>query len=215
MKITCTPNPLNTIIELDDHEKEVFKLKLRIEAYEDMLFSAHWSLTRSAEYLAGLPRPKTIEEARAAAIEELDPEYWCAENNKLDARVEELLQHYIEELKSNHVGDCTCCPASCSKCHAESMIGINTIKGLGKHSAHKIESVFSRWNPETQQHDRPEVSLVQALEKLRTFQPKATWEGWEAHAERWAKEANAAYEWLKAYQEQHFPDLDVGIGSHE
>jgi len=187
MKITYTPNPLATIVELDDHEKEVLRLKLKIEVYEDMIFSAHWNLTRTAEYLAGLPRPSTIEKAREEAIEELDPDYWCSdEGSKLDARVEELLSHYLEELKLEHVGDCTCFPMSCSKCHAESMIGVDTIKGLGKHAGYRIQSVFSRWNQETQKHDRPEVSLAEALKKLEGVESKG------------------AYEYLLAYQQEHF-----------
>ena len=45
MKITYTPNPLDTIVELDEHEIELFRLKLKIEQYEDMMFGAHYALT--------------------------------------------------------------------------------------------------------------------------------------------------------------------------
>jgi hypothetical protein len=44
MKITYTPNPLRTIVELDDHEKEIFKLKLKIDELEENLGSASLSL---------------------------------------------------------------------------------------------------------------------------------------------------------------------------
>lgn len=206
MKITYTPNPLETIVELDETEIEMLRLKIKIEQYEERMFSAHWNLTRTPEYLAGLPRMKTVEEARAEALKDLDPSYWCdGEPTKLDARVDELLQHYLEELKGMHIGDCTCVPCSCSKCHAESVLGIDTLKPFpGKHELHHIQSVFSRWNPETKEHNKPEVSLDEALEKLRTYKPAGTWDGWEAHIDRWTQEAKRAYEYLLNYRNTHF-----------
>jgi len=210
MKITWTPNPLNTIIELDEHELEVLKLKLKIEAYEEMIFSAHWDLTRTAEYLAGMGSPKTVEEAHAGAIKELDPAYWCDDDNKLDKRIDELLEHYVAELKSPHIGDCTCFAMSCSKCHVEDMLGINTIKGLGKHPGHKVQGAFS--NGRNGDVWLPEASLDEAIERLAGYDPKPTsssgWDkvgGFEAHIPRWKEEAAQAHAWLVSYRDQHFP----------
>jgi hypothetical protein len=64
MKITYTPNPLDTQVELEPHEQELLRLKIKLGEYENILFSAHWDLTRTDEYLAGLPCPKTAEQAR-------------------------------------------------------------------------------------------------------------------------------------------------------
>lgn len=210
MKITYTPNPLETIVELDEQEIELLRLKIKIEQYEELLFSAHWDLTRETDYLAKLPRPKTVEQSREEAIKRLDPSYWCSDDkSKLDERVDELLEHYLEELKSIHVGDCTCVPCSCSKCHAESTLGINTLDPYpGKHVLYKIASVFSRWNPETKEHDRPEVSIDEAIEKLRAYKPSASWTGWEAHADRWAQENAKALEYLVNYRDRRFSVKD-------
>lgn len=209
MKITYTPNPLNTIVELDEHEIELFRLKLKIEQYEEMIFSAHWGLTRTAEYLAGLPRPKTVEQAREEAIKELEPEYWCDDGNKLDKRVDELLKHYLEELRLPHLGDCTCFAMSCSKCHAESLFGIDTIKGLGKHQAHKVQGAFS--NGKDGDVWLPEASLDEAISRLENYNPTKgpAWArfsqgDFDAHVPRWKAEAASAAAWLKNYRSEHF-----------
>lgn len=206
MKITWNENPMATTIELDDKEKEIFKLKLKLEIYEDLMFSAHWNLTRDAEYLTSLPRPQTVGQAREEAIKQLNPDYWCTDDvSPADKRVNELFEYYIADLQGHHAGDCTCVPCSCTKCHAESLLGIDTIKGLSKYAGSKISLVFSQWNPETEKHDLPPVVLEVALEKLRTYEPKANWAGYEAYVPRWKAEAKAAYKWLLAYRDQHFP----------
>ena len=190
MKITYTPNPLATIVELDEHEIEVLRLKIKLEQYEELMFGAYWDLTRDEKYLAGLPRPKTVEQARQEAIEALDPKHWCTdEPSKVDKRVEELLQHFLEELRGSHLGDCTAFPMSCSKCHAENLLGIDTLgPKSGKHVLHRIASTFSTWNPDTQQHDLPEVTLDEALAKLKAD-----------------PNGKDAYEYLLNYRKTHFP----------
>src|SRR6185369_3125953 len=58
---------------------------------------------------------------------------------------ESLDQHvsdYVVELAGEHSGDCVCFPCSCVKCHAESLLGVDTIPGLGKHSAYKVGAAF-------------------------------------------------------------------------
>lgn len=193
MKITYTPNPLNTIVELDEKEVELFRLKLRIELLEEAVFGAQYHLGMN-------PYAKDTFDVEAA---KRDLRY---DEEKADARVEQLLHHYLEELKLPHLGDCVCFAMSCSKCHAESLLGIDTLKPFpGKHPMHHVASAFSRWNPETKQHDRPEVSLDEAIEKLASYKPSASWAGWEAHADRWAREAKSAHEYLLNYRNTHFP----------
>ena len=129
MKITYNKNPLFTTVELDENEKKELWYKIKIQEMEEILFSAHFYLE---EKYFDLKRAK----------DDLDPDYYCNEEDnkksKLDERCDMLLETFLSELQSNHIGDCTCVACSCMKCHAEGLLGIDTIKGLGKHTAHKI-----------------------------------------------------------------------------
>ena len=158
MKITYTPNPLNTVVELEPHEIELLRLRLKIEQYEEMIFSAHHALT------AGLDKDK----ASAEAAETLDPNHWCCdEPSRLDGRVDELLQHYLDELRGAHAGDCTAFAAPCLKCHAEDLLGIDTLVPYpGKAALHRIHTTFSRWDPTTKEHSLPPVTLDDAISRL-------------------------------------------------
>lgn len=191
MKITYTPNPLNTIVELDLHEVEALRMKIKIDELEELLYDAHFHL-----------KPGTYYDL-AKATSSLDPNYWCQDGqSKLDERVEELLTHYVEELVRPHCGDCICFACSCSKCHAETLLKINTIPGLGKYSASRIETAF-----------KDNRTIDQAIEHLRTYNPvRPKGSGWDkfppeyfdSHVPRWLSEAKAAYKWLSAYNLQHF-----------
>lgn len=208
MKITYTQNPLNTTIELDDKEVEVLRLKIRLSEMEDMVFSAHFALTSRLKDMGSL-KAYTIEQAFAEAARELDPDYWCQDGqSRLDVRVDELLAHFLAELKSSHGGDCTCYASSCSKCIAEDKLGMDTIRGLGKHSAHKIQTAFTYkdgdiWKTRT---------LNEALEILRAYNPTPSSsqhkaDGFENLSKRWTAEAMLAYDWLLAYRDEHFSML--------
>lgn len=222
MKITYTPNPLNTIIELDEHEQEVFKLKLRIHELEEDLGSAAVYLDpKNASWVMG-PTPRRPQgHTTETLIEEvldhyLDTEYMYGEGKYegkgLDARVNELFEHFMSELKSNHVGDCTCFAMSCSKCHAESLLGLNTIKGLGKHEGHKIQSAFSYREGEVWK----ERSLAEAMAYLRESNLKwQTSTDTSPHAPRWKAEAGRALAWMEAYVAEHFPDHQGVAGDTE
>jgi hypothetical protein len=217
MKITYTPNPLRTIVELDEQEIELFRLKIKIEQYEDMIFSAHFALTSRLKDMGSL-KAITVESAIEEATKELDPAYWCDDaESKLDKRVNELLEHYLEELKGSHIGDCTCFAMSCSKCHAESKLGIDTIKGLGKHPGHKIQSAFSYKDGDVWK----ERTLEEALALLRDYDPTpASTSGWDKvggymqYVPRWKEEAAVAYKWLLAYRKEHFPPEVSGETRH-
>jgi hypothetical protein len=194
MKITYTENPLNTVVELDDHEKEVFKLKLKLKEYEEMLFDAHFHLQEDKQWF-------DIEKVRKA----LNPDHWCTDDESpVDKRVNEMFEHYLEELAGSHHGDCVCFAMTCSKCMAEDILGIWTIKGLGKHPAHKIDSLF-----------RSGKNIHEAVDELEdynpTYVPNEGWEraggktAWEQHLPRWQEEAKVAAIWLRNYRDEHFP----------
>lgn len=191
MKITYNKNPLWTTVELDENEKKELWYKIKIKEMEELLFEASFNLRDGKHY--------NLEQARKA----VDPEYYMTEEgdeNKIDKRCDEMLNYYLSELQSNHVGDCTCVACSCLKCHAEELIGIDTTKGLGKHSAYKIQSAFGIKNERT---------IDEALEYLKQYNPTkgAGWENFsqedfDKYIPRWKTEANAAYEWLLNYKKE-------------
>lgn len=193
MKITYKPNPLDTVIELDEYEQKELWYKIRCKELEELLFDAYFHLKEGQFY--------DIEKAKRA----VEPDYYLGVDDdkpsQLDERCDTMLKYYLEELKSYHIGDCTCVPASCGKCHAEDLVGINTIQGLGKHSAYKVENAMKENNGD----------MIAALESLKNYNPeineayKGKEDLWYEHLPRWKKEAKKAYEWFKEYKEKHFP----------
>jgi hypothetical protein len=190
MDIIFDRNPLNTKVTLDEVDKRILWHKIKIAELEERLGAAHMYLNPEATY-------HNVEKARA----ETDPDFWESEDGKsrLDEHCDSLLEYYVQELVGSHYGDCTCIPASCGKCHAEHMLGVNTIIGLGKHSAYKIDAAINSTR-----------SVEEAIESLENYVPRVTnpeaWEklgGWEQYAERWKAEATAAAAWLKQYRQNH------------
>ncbi len=190
MKITYNKNPLWTTIELDESEKKELWYKIKIKEMEELLFDAHFHLEEGNYY--------DLNQARKA----VDPDYYITGNdgdeNKIDKRCDEILNYYLSELQSNHVGDCTCVPCSCLKCHAEDLIGIHTTQGLSKHSAHKINVAFGNNNEKT---------IDEALDYLKNYNPtkglgweKFSQEDFDKHIPRWKSEAKNAYDWLLKYK---------------
>lgn len=202
MKIIYNKNPLKTVVELDEHEQKEFWYKIKIEEMEELLFEAHFY---SEDKYLDMERVK----------EAVDPKYYMTEKNEkseLEKRCDELLEHYLMELRGWHVGDCTCVACSCSKCHAESLLGIDTIKGLGKHSAYKIDAAFGKNNEKT---------IDEAIDSLANYKPiiadPKVWEkvgGYERYVPRWTAEAKAAYDWLVEYKNTHFNNGEQN-GNHD
>lgn len=195
MKITYHKNPLYSTTELDEHEKKELWYKIKIEQMDDLLFSAHFHL--EGQYF-------NLETAKKA----VDPDYYIAEDDEispLDKRCDDLLAYYISELQGVHLGDCTCVACSCGKCHAESLIGIDTIKGLGKHSASKIDGAFGSNNEKT---------IDEAIASLANYEPSPpsnpeAWEklgGYEQYIPRWKAEAKQAHDWLVNYKNTYLKE---------
>ncbi len=194
MKITYHKNPLYTTVALDEHEKKELWHTIRFQQMQELLFDVHFHL-QEGEYF-------DLNEARQMAA----PDYYMGEDatqkSQLDARCDMLLDYYLCELMGSHAGDCTCFPCSCGKCHAEDLLGIHTIKGLGKHAAHKILSAFGPNNEKT---------IEEALASLAQYTPikSNAWsafaqEDFDKHVPRWTAESKAAYDWLLAYRNTHF-----------
>lgn len=145
MKIIYKPNPLATIVELDEQEQEAFREKL----------------------------------------------------SKLDEDSTIRYDYGINALKGKHDGDCVCEPMTCLKRYIEELLGIDTLAPFpGKHELNYVRYAF----------DDKDTTIDEALEKLRTYKPNATWEGWEVYAERWIGETKRAYEYLLNYKKEKLDD---------
>lgn len=197
MKITYHQNPLHTTVELDEFEKREFWYKLMINELRDLVQGAAFNL-QEGEYF-------DLAEAR----KEVDTKYLYDEtgNSKgksgIDQRVDELQKSFLGELQGQHCGDCICFPCTCSKCWAESILGIDTIPGLHKHEASHLLGAFGKENERT---------IHDAIEYLRNreWQEPEDWKKkhpglWASALPRWKQENEAALQWLEEYRDEHFP----------
>lgn len=196
MKIIYNENPLKTVVELDAHDKEVFWLKIKIEELQDRLFDVHFHLEADSSHF-------DLDQARKAA----DPEAYIQEDDDkkltLDTRVDMLFESFIKELLGEHCGDCVCQPCSCLKCHAESILGVETLSPRpGKHVLMKIGGSFGKGR-----------TLAEALDYLKGHViDRVKPEGWTSYTQEqyekflpsWEDQQRRAYEWLKGYAEEHF-----------
>ena len=199
MKIIWAENPLNTRVELDERDLLLLKEKLKSEYLENRLVSVNFELDTK---LLSRNEHKTPEEHITTALRVLDIDYLLNDtkhNNKsFDEWLDESVVFYVQSLLDPHCGDCTCVPCSCLKCHVEDMFGINTIKGLGKHPATKVNTAFSATR-----------DIDEAIRWLSTYQPKHNdpkwvYEQWVMHVPRWVEEGKRALMWLVAYRDEHF-----------
>ncbi len=117
----------------------------------------------------------------------------------LDVDSEEV-QNYIHYLNTQHMGDCTCVPCSCMRCHAEEMLGINTIKGLGKHQASKVLGAFGK------DGNRTIDEAIASLDVTPEYNKSPTWPDsldYNIHIPRWESERKSAAALLRTYKEEH------------
>lgn len=189
MRIEYHQNPLRTKVYLDEKDKEIFRLKIEQEVLFETLYSVHYHLSKS--------ETPNIERAKDEAS--------LVGGGDYDKYIDQLLEAYTQDLLHSHIGDCTCVPCSCSKCHAEYILGIDTIEGLGKHLAYKIDSAFSR-------EDNAFVTIDEAIESLSIPLSEEPNEHYKTHPEmykqylpKWQKERISARDWLINYKKTHEP----------
>lgn len=199
MKIIYTENPLYIKIKLNKYEKNELWYKIKIDIMEDLLFMSHFYLEENKRF--------DLKEAKKYLI----PDYYLdeddVEKSPINKRTDLLLKHFIEELNSFHMGDCTNVACSCSKCLAEDKIGINTLSGINSNQINLINEAFQ--NVENN-------SIVNAISYINNLQlnlknfENYNWEkigGYEQYLEKWNQNKIKAHNWLLAYKEKHFKDL--------
>jgi len=188
MKINWHQNPFHTTVEIDDRDKQMILLAHQNEEYSNILCE----LNLRFEDKIKKDQPLTMEEIQKEVAKWGDI---C--NMEVDS---EDIQYYVSYLNTEHMGDCTCVPCSCARCQVEDMLGINTIKGLGKHSANKVQGAYGRDGNKTIDE------AIASLEKKPEYKKPDTWPdsvGYDIHIPRWEKEREAALTWLRKYKEEH------------
>lgn len=212
MIVIWTPNPLKSVVTLNDDEKKLLWHRVKVEELEERIVSADGYLDpKRREWSNKHIKELTLEKGVEIAHDYLDASYILNDEErngkKFDATIDDKVKDVLGYLTEPHEGDCTCFPCSCSKCYAEHLIEFDTTPGLGKHPGHYIWSAF---HPRTK--DGPEPTIQEALEYLRDYKPKKTdvWkdytdEQWQKLVEGWTADAKRAHDWLLKYQQLHFP----------
>lgn len=91
----------------------------------------------------------------------------------------------------SHCGDCIKFACSCTKCYAEEILGIHTLKGIKY--PHHVYRYFTK-----------DKTIDEAIDAILKGPEK--YEDWGLpHIERWTGERAACAESLKKYKQKHFP----------
>jgi hypothetical protein len=199
MKIDYHQNPLRSQVFLDETEKKLLKANIKNELLLEAL-AAVWYQFRTKE-------PPSLEKIKEE-VSFFDDD----EDSVLSVRVNDLYDVYIKELEESymHIGDCTCVPATCYKCLAEEHAGVDTIEGLGKHLASRIDRAFKDSSTSIDE-------AIDFLSKPISEKPNAEYinhpEIYRVHRPRWEQDRVSALKWLVNYKIKHFSKLS-GYSAH-
>lgn len=191
MKILWAPNPLNTVVELDGADKATLRHKVYIEELENRIVLACTDISPDGRtYLKKMGKGKPLKEHVADVIEMMIAD--------VEAKVERQTAAAIAAMTESHHGDCIRECHTCTKCWAESLLGVDTLEGL-----HGDASYF----PEAFEEGR---GLPEAIAYLAAYYPKpsGSWvtstrrTDFDVHVPRWREEAAKAHTWLVAYASQ-------------
>lgn len=198
MRFEWNVNPLETAIFLDEADRKHLRLAIRLEA-----------ALAAISYRELRDGAKTPEDAERYSSYLKHYDDVAFDEDEVSADIDKRVEMFEAELQGPHVGDCICFACTCTKCWAESLLGISTIVGLGKHEASKIDSCFT--DASTATWSRKTVTSAEVIEELskpvsRTKNEhwkNASQQSWDACIPRWEAERAQALCWYKRYVEEH------------
>ena len=174
--IEWAQNPLFTKVILDEGAQREFKLRHVLQRVIEDAYSAYFYLDTESEF---------YDTGKARA--ELD---YIVKEDRPDVLAQRYhAQAYLDSLQDRHCGDCCCIPCSCEKCHAEVLLGIDTLPGLSKYAAHYIALAFKEEGIKT---------AAQAVTYLRNREITASPEH-QHYLPRWRSQNEEAAAWLENY----------------
>lgn len=184
MRIEWNVNPLLSHVVLEtDADRELLLKNIKIEKYEWIFY-----------YTERLLKEGKVEEA----LKELGK---CDKYADMELDDPEV-KRYESWLSDGHCGDCTCVPASCSQCIAESYVGLSTIESCGKHMLYKIQDAFDKAPKDIDK--AIEILLDETVyDKKNEHWKNQSDEAWFACVPKWKAERKQAAEWLIAYKKEN------------
>lgn len=183
MIIEWNQNPFLSKIIIDDKDKELMLLKYQNDTYIDLFCEMEVEIDRS------------IDSQLSEQLKVLSKKWQKICNFDIDSPEIQFLFHSLDD---EHCGDCICVPMTCTRCYAESLLGISTLPG-GQHEMRLIEGAFKP----------PETTITEAIQKLKKIPDyTAVPSNWDAeqyakNIPRWEAHRLSAIITLEQYKKDH------------
>lgn len=191
MKINWNQNPFLTSVEIDERDEQMILVAIQNEKYTSLLCNLDMELDGKFNW----PALTDLDEIKRQV------DRWSAICN-LEIDSEEV-QMYIYGLSTPHMGDCTCVPCSCIRCQVEEMLGINTLQGLGKHQAYKVQGAFGKEGSKSIDEAINSLNKPYTIENRSDSYRDYSEEDYNNLLVRWNSERESAIRWLQQYRERH------------
>lgn len=203
MEIIYQHNPLLNKVILNDAEKkllfwkvvqsefedEIWSLKFRLEAYLDHKLDPneieHKPLKKYTKEFLADPIRKTYEKIDTLAEEMIKIEY-----------DESKIKYFVDALQEMHDGDCIGQPCSCLKCHAESMLDIESMPNYPGDIGHALFSSFS--SPNYVYNEKTIDEAIDFLTNRKYTNPGVE----QKYVEGWKERDKKAKEYLIYYKKE-------------
>lgn len=206
VKVTIMPDPLNAKVELTEAAKREFAWRMIMEdVFGNTIYSAYHDLDpKNKSFFDSLKRQKNPQQDAFRKLESY-VKMWFGEDetdgddgvgDKLFERLKDWshVNFSIEELNMPHAGDCTAVACSCSRCQAESVLGINTLLS-GKHVNYRLAGMYFEETATQEAKDEAARKKQEFAEKYPSPMSAVDREAMiKAHQPRWDREAATAKE---------------------